>query len=136
MKLVLVTGSREFSDKSIIDEALTAANPDCIIQGDAEGADFLCKHWAIEHGVSHLDRPANWKRNCEHFQCRHKTFCVFAGFIRNIEMVQEAVRLRDTRHLELVCLAFLKKGARNRGTRDCIFKASNAGIRIKKYEQG
>jgi hypothetical protein len=52
---VLVCGGRDFNDWDLLHEVLNGLNNDkaidCIIEGDARGADRLAGQWAQQHGI-------------------------------------------------------------------------------------
>lgn len=79
---VLVCGGRDFRDKELLNQVLNDLAKveviDCIIEGDAEGADRLAGFWAKKHHVDLLLYPADWNR--------HKKS---AGPIRNQKMLDE-----------------------------------------------
>lgn len=62
---VLVCGGRDYDDQGSLNTVLDAAhsaNPiECLIHGDAPGADTLAKLWARNSGVFCQAYPANWK---------------------------------------------------------------------------
>lgn len=61
---VLVCGSRELKNKDLIfstlDELISKLPVDCLIHGDANGADTFAKQWALENGVQPVGCPALW----------------------------------------------------------------------------
>lgn len=62
---VLVCGGRDYYDYRKIDLSLadldSAMDIDCIIQGEASGADKIAKHWAKYNGIPTADFPALWR---------------------------------------------------------------------------
>ena len=123
---VLITGSREFDERKIIAGALSQVareNPGrdlSVVHGAASGADTLAGDVArsapgrlIEeaHPVTDWKMPdgsKNWR----------------AGFDRNQRMVDLGAD---------ICLAFLKLGAKNNGTRHCMGIAGEAGIPVREH---
>lgn len=79
---VLVCGGRDFRNKELLNQVLNDLAKveivDCIIEGDAEGADRLAGFWAKKHRVDLKLFPANWNL--------HKKS---AGPIRNQKMLDE-----------------------------------------------
>lgn len=73
---ILVTGGRDYANKTKITQVLTLLKPDIIVHGDCSGADTLAKQWAIENNIEHCPYPANWKKHGKK-----------AGPIRNIDML-------------------------------------------------
>ena len=115
---ILVTGSREWDSYSTVMLALFDAAWDAadvtVIHGGATGADSQAALVASIEGWRVEEHPAEWAKWGQN-----------AGPKRNQEMVDAGAD---------ICLAFLKKGAANRGTRDCIGRAEAAGIPIRRIE--
>lgn len=112
---VLITGSRNWSDKNRIDECIVWELLYCtlndlnlvIIHGDCPtGADAMAQAYCEDHGITTERYPADWNKHGK-----------AAGPLRNQKMVD----LGADR-----CIAFLMEGSR--GTKDCIRKAQDAGI--------
>jgi hypothetical protein len=81
-KRYLVCGGRDFCDWRKLDTALRRAfgnSAGVVIQGEAIGADFLAKAWALANGIEVESYPADWK-----------THGKAAGGIRNQQMLDEA----------------------------------------------
>jgi hypothetical protein len=80
---VLVCGGRDYDDKDYVfrqlDRLHAAKGVECIIHGNARGADSLAKLWAITRGIPHLPYPADWN-----------THGKSAGPIRNREMLADS----------------------------------------------
>lgn len=127
---VLVCGSRTIANPKLKDrdtvrsELNYVANVlqqgygtyDCIIQGEAPGADLTAKAWAWRNGVPTADFPADWKR-----------FGKSAGPRRNALMLSEGKP-------DLV-LAFIDKPLHeSRGTRDMVAKAADAGVTVHIFD--
>lgn len=110
-KKVLVCGGRDYTDVTQLDMILTQLadnyNIECIIEGDAPGADRLAGSWARTHAIPNFKYPADWDK-----------YGKYAGPKRNKQMLQEA-------HPDLV-VAF----AGLKGTADMIKKAKTAGITV------
>ncbi len=108
---VLVCGGRNFYNKALLKKTLDelhAKTPiTCLIQGGADGADFLAKHWATAYGgMKQEEHKADWALGRG------------AGPLRN------AVMLKAGRP-DLV-VAF--KGGD--GTADMVRKAKAAGVKV------
>lgn len=122
---VLVTGSREFTDYTMMDDALYNVWHDkigygadgklVIIAGGAAGADSLAELIASQNrDVSRIEvYPAQWDK-----------YSKAAGPIRNQQMLDTGVDL---------VLAFYKTGAKNRGTQDMVDRAEAEGIEVRKH---
>lgn len=123
---VLITGSREFTNRAIVASALTLVAKKypgrmlVVINGRARGADSLAAAIArdfpdrlIEEAYPVLD----WRR-------ADGSVDKSAGHRRNQRMVDSGAD---------VCLAFLSATAENRGTRGCMEKAKSAGIPVWEF---
>ena len=108
---VLVCGGRRFADRDLLNQTLAdlrhTRGIDCIINGNARGADRLAGFWARERGIGNLKFDADWKRDG-----------LAAGPIRNQRMLDEG-------RPDLV-LAF-PGGA---GTADMVRRAKQAVVRV------
>lgn len=116
---VLVTGSRDHTDKHLIQSVLLLATVAArgveeitLVHGGARGADALAFEIATEMGWTVDVFPADWE-----------TYGKRAGMIRNKEMVAYGAD---------VCLAF--PIGESRGTRHCMAVAREAGIPVKVFE--
>jgi hypothetical protein len=108
---VLVTGSREFTDKQTIFYALDHARPDIVIHGGARGADTIASEWCSQNPkVQEICVPAKW-----HIHGKA------AGPYRNMVMIA----LKPDR-----VLAFIKATAENKGTLGMIDLAKGAGTQV------
>lgn len=141
--IVQGTGSRllKANDLPIADEVLrhvTAGHegPHELRQGGASGADTLLAIAARRLGWTVRTFRADWSGpcldTCDHNERRPNkhgdgTYCPAAGDYRNDLMVQ-------LRPVADVCVALLKIGAANKGTRDCIRRASGAGIPVTEVD--
>lgn len=120
MKIVLVTGSRNWPDDAAVEIALSAEMPDIVVHGACPtGADNIADAWAAIWDVPAVSFPALWD---EHGKA--------AGPMRNAEMVGLLDLLRIYGHQVLV-LAFVEPGSR--GTRDCMAKARAKGLRVVEH---
>lgn len=111
MTRVLVCGGRDFRDKAtgygVLDRQHAEQPISCIIEGGANGADYIAMRWAEDRGVLCKEFCADWNKHGR-----------AAGPIRNQEMLN--VGLPD------VVIAF--KGGR--GTADMVRRARSAGVRV------
>lgn len=130
-----VTGSRNFGDRDLVQQALMFLNVGSrvtVVHGAATGADSL-----VEEVVGVLfpawdfdPFPADWGRACD-AQCRHggyrprrrdgSEWCPAAGPIRNERMARSRLDL---------LLAF----PGHKGTEDMIRRAKAAGVRVLRVE--
>lgn len=120
MRRVLVTGSRNYDDKSNLFDALADQyEPGMIVvHGGARGADTLAGEWVkkmqtLGYQVVAEVHPADWDRHGKS-----------AGVIRNQDMVDAGAD---------VCLAFPE--GESRGTRHCMKAAKKAGIPVINFAE-
>lgn len=145
MKRLLVTGSRSWTDRDAITDALDDAvdllwpnyNPDnetiVLVHGDARGADRLAAEiWVSRWKMPVEPHPADWRgpcrATCKPNHRRAKVLglpkvCPAAGLYRNIEMVESGVDL---------VLAFILD--RSPGASQCARLAAKAGIEVRRIE--
>lgn len=115
---ILITGSREFKDESVISKAIAEAaagvdsNLVTVVHGAARGADTLAANAAWRMGLLTEAHPADWDRHGKS-----------GGYIRNAEMAKLGAD---------VCLAF--PIGESRGTRMMIELAKKHGIEVRVYE--
>ena len=117
---ILITGSREWTDRATIRRALVEAGhrsgvhprDTVVVHGGARGADTIADEVADAFGCQVEVHPADWDR-----------YGKAAGHRRNAEMVALGAD---------VVLAF-PLGA-SPGTRGCMKLAENAGIPVRVYE--
>jgi len=122
---VLITGSREFTDRAVMEAALHQVAGEwrdrriIVVEGDARGADKLSA--AVAQAAPEtfdVERhPAQWRLPDGSTNKK-------AGFDRNQLMVDLSAT---------VCLAFLQRGEKNSGTRDCMRRAEAAGIPVRAH---
>jgi hypothetical protein len=116
-KIVVVTGSRRWSDKASIWNALFEQAPNLVIHGGANGADALAGRWANENAVTCLVVPALWEGHGKK-----------AGTIRNIDMLAIANDLKEASGAELIVLGFPAKDSI--GTKHCMSSATQMGMLV------
>lgn len=125
---VLVTGSRDWSDRGVIWRELDRLRwmRPTIVEGCATGADALAEAWCMANpGFKDEHHPAHWRhdRNCE-LPCK-KVVGRAAGPIRNSEMLQ---MLPD------FVLAFHENLDESKGTRDMVDKAKRKGLVVYHFD--
>lgn len=76
--VVVVSGSRGWTDKETIRYRLLAANPTQVVQGGAKGADKLAQEVCEEEGIPCYTEHARWERYGKN-----------AGNMRNGKMLSE-----------------------------------------------
>lgn len=111
---VLVTGSRTWTDHTVIRTALTTVwHPATVLVSGAcpQGADRLCEQCWTHWGGTVERHPADWRQHGR-----------AAGMVRNRHMVQLGAE---------VCLAFIR--GHSRGATHCADLAEQAGIPTRRY---
>ncbi len=119
MKRILITGSREFTDRDTVNMAIRGAylilgreENTVVVHGGAPGADTIAGE--VWGGMVEVHKP-DWEKEGK-----------AAGPIRNAYMVALGAD---------VCRAFFKRGAGNRGTKHCSDLARKAGIPVFEFWQ-
>ena len=59
---VLITGSRNWSDKEAVEIAIARAKPDIIIEGGARGADAIAKEYAHKTFRKVIEVKSEWDK--------------------------------------------------------------------------
>lgn len=108
-QIVIVTGSRHWTDRQAIASALHQLSPGLVVHGGARGADFHADAWAAANSVPCLSIPAEWERMGKR-----------AGVVRNLRML-------DTFPGATV-LGFPLEGGR--GTQHCMRTANQRNMRL------
>lgn len=112
-KRVIVCGSRYWTDKDGIKDALVAYAPTEVVVGGARGVDALVKEAAGELGIEAIEIKAKWKE-----------YGRAAGPIRNkamLELEPEAV------------LAFHDNLRKSKGTKNMVKLAKEKGLPVYLY---
>lgn len=108
---IIVCGGRDYRNRRAVFDALDRLHAkrgiDFLIQGAADGADYLAWQWAYERGIRCGSYPANWDEDGRK-----------AGLIRNQRMIDEGKP--DG------VVAF----PGGRGTADMIARAKKAGLTV------
>jgi hypothetical protein len=154
LALVLVTGSRAWSDIPVMADALLDTWHDAtqdghsgitVLEGGATGADSIARTWAKQHradGVDSRTMPADWDGPCAdtcppgHRKDAHgHEYCPLAGHRRNQQMVDQK---------PAIVLAFVSPCTNDRcrkpkphgshGVDDCLKRAKKAEIPVRRYE--
>lgn len=110
--VVLVCGSRFYSDYAKIYDYLKRLNASLVLAGGCRGADALAVRAAKALGVSFREFPADWDR-----------FGKAAGPMRNQRMLDEG-------RPDLV-VAFHPHLEQSKGTKDMIRRAEGQGIPVR-----
>jgi hypothetical protein len=111
MRQVIITGSRHWTDRAAIWDALDRCDVELLIHGAARGADAIAHDWAVSSGTPVVTMPAAW-------QALGKA----AGCVRNGWMLRFFP--------EAIVLAFPLNGP---GTKDCIAQARALGREMYVY---
>jgi len=119
MRVVLITGSRAWSDLHPIERVLLGA--DLCIVGCADGADRIAREYCKRNDVMLSVQTADWKNDGKS-----------AGPIRNTRMASIARCYRDD-GIPVECYAFPLPNSI--GTWDCVEKCRQFGLRVMVYEE-
>jgi hypothetical protein len=145
--VILVTGSRAFWDRNLINNALTtcwteaqqAGRTDLVVvHGNARGADTLADRWTQRHntqGVHYRRFPADWEGDCDtdcptgHRKTRTGggTYCPWEGRRRNQRMVDHVAGQRAS-GCAVLALAFFVDQLNSPGTHDCLRRIKTARL--------
>lgn len=102
---IIVSGSRDCTDKKLIYEVITAGieelgKPSVIIHGDCRGVDKISEEYAKEHGINFIRYPADWndfkcegalvKERVNPWTKKKEKYNARAGFVRNEKMAIDA----------------------------------------------
>ena len=121
-RVVLVTGSRQWTDRDRIFFQLDWSDLDLLVHGDADGADAFAAEWATLYGKSVIAMPALWEVHGR-----------MAGPVRNGLMVS-VLELLVSCGWDALVLAFPLPGSS--GTAGTIRLAERAGIEVRVVEPG
>lgn len=121
---VLVCGGRDYTNRKLVFDILSAGfykHMHCedrdpvtvVIQGGAYGADHLAKEWAATNDVTCIEFSADWD-----------TYGKRAGYVRNVQMLEEG-------NPDMV-LAF----PGGKGTAMMVKIAKEAGVEVVEIEDG
>lgn len=109
MRVVLVTGSRDWADEAAVRGALNELEPDVVIVGDCpSGADLHARNWCMESGSRLRVFAAHWTRLGR-----------YAGPERNGRMVRALANCRNDGD-ECHAVAFPLPGGK--GTQGCMLE--------------
>lgn len=144
--IVLITGSRDYTNQQELDQALNAAWNEAlargfrelvVVHGAARGADRLADGWAKRRqarGVQARRFRADWNGPCGS-ECKpgHRrrkqhggTYCPAEGNRRNQRMVEHVLGVAAPGGvLAIVCWV---ESSECRGTRDCLGRIEAAGL--------
>ncbi len=111
VKVVIVTGGRDYTDHEKIHASLKCENPDIIATGDASGADAIARDYAKNNNISLKIYKADWD-----------TYGKSAGPKRNRRMLLA--------NEGATVLAF--KGGK--GTKNCVETAVSLGMVVVKVD--
>lgn len=121
--ILLCCGDRRWTDRELIAREIDRVRRECgdldnmitLVEGEAPGADTLCRQYALKVGIIVHPHPPNWN-----------LYGFLAGHIRNQEMI-------DQEHPHLV-LAFHDDLEHSRGTADMVERAEKAGIPVRRIK--
>lgn len=112
MRVVLVTGGRNYNNAAMVDLVLRQYAPDLVIHGGARGADSLAGEWAFLNGVATEMHLPDWRLHG-----------LSAGYRRNERMAEALDGYRQS-GCETVVVAF----PGGKGTRGMIRIAQKMGF--------
>lgn len=116
MTRVLVCGGRDYDDgaklSAVLHKLHSEAGIDVLIEGGANGADYLAHVWATMNDIDTERYEADWE-----------TFGTFAGPMRNQRMLDEGKP-------DLVIAFPRRNGKWGNGTLNMIGKARKAGVQV------
>lgn len=123
MKLLVVTGSREWADERAVERAIETFAPDVVMHGDCHvrgkpaGADKIADAFCVRRGTNVMRVPALWAR-----------FDMTAGPLRNNVMTEIAAAcLRGGMTVEAAAFPCPP----SRGTIDCITRLRAVGVFVR-----
>lgn len=117
MRILLVTGSRDWRAVRPLLEAIVAFRLDLVLTGGARGADQLARELARNQDVHPATVDALWTTRGKR-----------AGFERNQALVDLAATLRAGG----ATVEVLAVGGGTPGTEDCIWRAAAAGLPVRR----
>jgi hypothetical protein len=118
MKVIIVTGSREWTRQAVIFRALDAEQPELVVHGAAWGADHIAHRWAVANAVDEHAIRAKWRLPDGGIDRR-------AGHQRNHRMLLA--------YPGALVLAFPL--GESHGTRGCMTEAARRGHAVKVYDE-
>lgn len=110
--IILICGSRDWSDKNLILSTIVSLKPTKIIHGVCRGADILSGQVAKELGIPVQEFPADWD-----------TYGLSAGPRRNQKMLDEGK--------PNLVIAFHDDIKSSKGTNDMVRRAKKSGLEVK-----
>jgi hypothetical protein len=111
VKIIVVTGSRYWTDKGKIRQVLLEEQPNLVIEGGAKGADKLALEVCREEYIRVININAEWNK-----------YGYSAGPIRNSHMLDYGPDL---------VLAFHEDISKSKGTKNCVEQAQKRGIPVR-----
>ena len=78
----MITGGRNITNRDYVNAVLSTYDITLLLEGGAKGVDTLAKEYMISNNLGYKEFPANWDK-----------FGKSAGFIRNLDMVEECFNL-------------------------------------------
>ena len=120
MERILVCGSRDYTNASLIEETLSVLHrwlgPFILVHGACPtGADKIASNWAQRKGITQEPHPANWRGNGKR-----------AGYVRNQEMIDSGI--------DQVLAFSTGMLAYSKGTYMMVGLAEFAGVRVQVFE--
>lgn len=119
-KRALVCGGRTYSDGATLARVLDTLAPDSIVEGGADGADWMSRMWALERSFAGHDKA-------DTFAPRHEDIRRW-GYPR-------ACRMRNARMLAEGRPEYVLAFPGGRGTDDMVAKAKAAGVPVLRVKR-
>lgn len=121
MKRLIVCGDRHYPYYRTILEALRRErdNIESVIEGEARGADILSRMACKSLGITCIKFPGDWEK-----------FGLYAGSIRNSEMLEELLKWKGEKEI----WAFHLNLSSSSGTKNMVGQGKKMGITCRLYE--
>jgi hypothetical protein len=115
MRVVVVTGGRNYENERAVDKTLSFLNPDLVLVGDAFGLDRLVRIWCVQNDTRYQVYNADWGLHG-----------LAAGPIRNKKMLQDANKFD-----KVIVVGF----PGGKGTKNCLNTAKQMGLLILEVKE-
>lgn len=120
--IIVVTGSRDWKRRDMINDALKNLKPSLVFHGGARGADTYAGQWCDDNAVDCIVVPALWSGHGKQ-----------AGPLRNKRMLELATMLAAPLQTDIAVAAFPMP--ESIGTNHCIRQAQKMRITVHVWNQ-